>query len=744
MTSCNTISIVNQTLRNELENKENIEDKCNNINKNLFIKKNENNQIVNKDNSEYFQKSNSIRLPIINNRKNSLKYNKYNTIDEANNQYYNYSKSLKGSKRDEGRRHIRDSYKNIFLEEIKNINVTKNNLISVSHKNFDLRKILENEKSEEIKKFNFIENLMKEHHNNKSYERIFEMNPLEGYGNDLIKNRNKFIIRNKKLTLEKEIKDFKNSQKYSLTKTKPLRIFDFNTKLKLKLLEKDVEMQLKYKQNKNLKNNKFDSNEFITEKQNAAPFSTINNHSDIHNQINNPISNSSFNFIKETINNLLDESGSIDRIPNKNDGLEIKAKDAQIPRASNLKKSLNGLDLPPGDYKKFEKEKNSNILRIDKSTKKGNQQKLLFDNSITSYNNNEYLISDNEKDEYERNINYNTYKNFHKNQQAEIPERKKAKHTNIYCDDSKNENKKNNKENSFSYILNTNDANLDPNPNLLDFDCKSPIKTETKTINKYENIYTDKNTINNTANELLNLNKLNNSSSNCNDDNEKNSVCDSDHMFDEEKLQKLDDSGVLLPVKYESVYYKAIKNQNKDDIGIIANDSDGKNSKAKVSKKKEKMDDISLVDIEPKHKTNLEIEKIKDGIKGILRRRFDFSDNYLNNIHKKLQKTIIKVDPQYKKLKNKYYQYNQQKILAKKDHETAMELHMLNKNPILQVNNMVSFPMIVNDPMLLANIYNINMFNLEFTNNDINNFNILNENKLMQYEDLKKIIKDTK
>jgi hypothetical protein len=124
--------------------------------------------------------------------------------------------------------------------------------------------------------------------------------------------------------------------------------------------------------------------------------------------------------------------------------------------------------------------------------------------------------------------------------------------------------------------------------------------------------------------------------------------------------------------------------------------------------------------MESQNKTKNEIEKIKNKIKDTLKRRFDFSDEYLNDLHKKLQKKIINVDRNYENVKNKYEQYKQQKILGKKDHETAMKLHVMNRNPILQINNMVSFPMIINDPMLLASIYNVNMYNLEYTSNQMN------------------------
>jgi hypothetical protein len=179
----------------------------------------------------------------------------------------------------------------------------------------------------------------------------------------------------------------------------------------------------------------------------------------------------------------------------------------------------------------------------------------------------------------------------------------------------------------------------------------------------------------------------------------------SENFLDEDKIQKLDDSGVLKPVKYESVYFKSIKK--------IQNETNLPNP-AKLNPA-----DISLTEIEPQHKTKNEIEQIKNSIKDIMKRRFDFSDEYLNDLHKKLQKKIIDVDPNYESVKNKYAQYQQQKILAKRECDTAVKLHIMNKNPIMQVNNMVTFPMIINDPMLLASIYNVNMFNLEFTNNQI-------------------------
>ena len=83
------------------------------------------------------------------------------------------------------------------------------NFISVSHKNLDLRKIIERERLEEINKFNMLENIIKRNSIQNSFEEkreiLFDSDPLLENSYNLIKNRNKFIIRNKKLSLKNDI-----------------------------------------------------------------------------------------------------------------------------------------------------------------------------------------------------------------------------------------------------------------------------------------------------------------------------------------------------------------------------------------------------------------------------------------------------------------------------------------------------------------------------------------------------------
>jgi len=236
---------------------------------------------------------------------------------------------------------------------------------------------------------------------------------------------------------------------------------------------------------------------------------------------------------------------------------------------------------------------------------------------------------------------------------------------------------------------------------------------------------------NNNNNNKINISNYNNFRKNAKKTEEFFQTTTSQQFFDEEKIQNLDESGILKPAKYENVYFRSIKylqdkqelpSPNPDSYSNPENNHNGNGNASLTNstiKNKNKNNIISLRDVEPNHKTKFEVEKIKNGIRDIMRRRFDFSDEYLNDVHRRLQKKKIDYDPEYENVKNKYEQYKTDRIIAKKDFDTATKLRLLNRNPILQVNNLVSFPNIVSDPMLLASLYNVNMYNLEFANKKI-------------------------
>lgn len=603
--------------------------------------------------------------------------------------------------------------------EIRDENRTMKRLVSVSLKNLDLRKILEREKLEELKKFNFIERLLQENNQRSYHEKIFEKNPLEK--NDIyIKNRNQIKIRNKKLSMNNILLNVQKSSDYIVKNIKKApNIYDLHNSIKLKILEKDVEMQRKFSiENNRMKAiSKQNQNEIFNNnfKNNNINFNNIeNNFTNTHITITNQT-----NFIKETINSILDESISTQKIKCKNISDKNNNKEDENNFFNKENKKIN-FDFDEIDDNISKSNKKNIEISSNKNSKINNNSNKKIENKFENFDytsNSEEEEKENkgsfkiEKDSSRYNLNKNNKNSdinessiFDINADLKSLENKKEKNnsqsnkkslefsSNIN-DSSKNLNVKNDK----SKITRNTVLLLDPKANL---DLK---KIDNKKL--IHNIYDL-----DSQRKIQEFNNNNNSEdiNNLMDEDAKSgkhSNNTSEQFFDEDKIQKLDDSGVLKPVKYESVYFKSIKKIQ------------GENNLPNPSKLNP--DDISLINIEPHHKTKKEIEQIKNTIKDIMKRRFDFSDEYLNDLHKKLQKKIIDVDPNYESVKNKYSQYKQQKILAKKECETAMKLHVMNKNPIMQVNNSVTFPMIINDPMLLASVYNLNMFNLEYTNNQI-------------------------
>ncbi len=197
----------------------------------------------------------ALELPsIINNEKVIIKQNKENN-----------------SQIDLDRYEIKNSIDNLSKKNVKNFveirdhNRTINRVVSISQKSLDLKNILDKEKLDEIEKFNLIEKLIRVNYNNNYYEQMFENDPLEINDLELIKNRNQVKIRNKKLTMDNVLSNsYKDPKNYIVRNIKkPTNIYDFNYKLKVTLLEKDVEMQKKfmkdsspYKKKTNNSNNK--------------------------------------------------------------------------------------------------------------------------------------------------------------------------------------------------------------------------------------------------------------------------------------------------------------------------------------------------------------------------------------------------------------------------------------------------------------------------------------------------------
>lgn len=110
------------------------------------------------------------------------------------------------------------------------------------------------------------------------------------------------------------------------------------------------------------------------------------------------------------------------------------------------------------------------------------------------------------------------------------------------------------------------------------------------------------------------------------------------------------------------------------------------------------------------------VDKIKRDINAIRHSQFKHKYDFLNALHRSVQKKVIEGDQEYEKAKNVYSQYKQKKILANKDHAVSSKLYLLNKNPYFEINNLITFPHIIADKSLLANIYQVNMYRLQTKN----------------------------
>jgi len=183
------------------------------------------------------QISNKNQLPFLSNNSKSL----IDQNDNDDNNSENKSKKILAKSK---------SFNIIEIKNLKNIrkeNSTFNNkLISISYKNLDLKKIVEKEKFAEMQKFHFLEKFFDENNNQYNQEKIFYNDPFESLDEELIKYRNKFILRNGKLLMENKMhfsgdKQNNRNNRYCFRNYNLDKMYDINKKFKMILLEKDIE-----------------------------------------------------------------------------------------------------------------------------------------------------------------------------------------------------------------------------------------------------------------------------------------------------------------------------------------------------------------------------------------------------------------------------------------------------------------------------------------------------------------------
>lgn len=537
--------------------------------------------------------------------------------------------------------HVSIEVKN--YKKIRSENMTINNShLPISNKNFDLKKIVEREKFNEIQKFHFLENFFENKQNYFDEERIFYNDPLRNLDYELIKNRNRkseSLLRNERLVQEREMYSCDQSPKYSFRKCDKMNLYEYNRKVKYNVLEKEVENFRRSKEIELLREKGYNNNNNNNSNGNYNSY----NRNDYNYNYNydNDVSNSNFinttNFLRDNINTV------------------------EVNNDANLNPIVKG--------------------KLDNANLNNNQMKE-YEIKLTDNNQNDRVNTNNNNIMLSRRKDQFTNKNINTN--------------------NSNQKNNNNKQNiSSSKFHKPSLDNTNTNINISGFDMDIPFFEETENNNIINNNNNNK-IKNSTKSNFNNINKKNFENSLAKEDNKNFLITTSQQFFDEEKIQNLNDSGILINQNYENVYFKSMQYISEKEGLLNPNPECSKNG-------------LNLIDIEPKMKTKNEVEKIKKGIKDIFKRRFDFSDEYLNDIHRRLQDKKIQVDPDYQNAKNGYEQYKQQRIIDHKDHDIALKLRLSGRNPIMQVNNSVSFPNIVNDPMLLASIYNVNMYNLEYT-----------------------------
>jgi hypothetical protein len=110
----------------------------------------------------------------------------------------------------------------------------------------------------------------------------------------------------------------------------------------------------------------------------------------------------------------------------------------------------------------------------------------------------------------------------------------------------------------------------------------------------------------------------------------------------------------------------------------------------------------------------IELAELKTELQEIQIKEKSFSeDHVLKNLHKQAVSKKLKEDKYYKFVKDPRTQLLQRRVLNTSDCVIFSKLYMVNTNPLLQINEMVSLPYILNDANLLANVQHVNMYRLK-------------------------------
>ena len=177
------------------------------------------------------------------------------------------------------------------------------------------------------------------------------------------------------------------------------------------------------------------------------------------------------------------------------------------------------------------------------------------------------------------------------------------------------------------------------------------------------------------------------------------------NLITETLVRELDEDGTIKHLQ------KLKKQMNKFDLQI-------KNKKDNSSKENSVASSISSdYDQHIEIKTKKDIQNLKKSIIDI-RKSENIPPAYpvLSELHRKIQNSYFENDKNYKNLKNIFSQYKRSLILDRNyENKNYGKLYLLNKNSLFQINNCVSYPMMMQDSNILAKIYNLNTHKLEMT-----------------------------
>jgi hypothetical protein len=97
----------------------------------------------------------------------------------------------------------------------------------------------------------------------------------------------------------------------------------------------------------------------------------------------------------------------------------------------------------------------------------------------------------------------------------------------------------------------------------------------------------------------------------------------------------------------------------------------------------------------------------------------------LNTLHKEQTNKLKKNNTEYRELKDPAVQVKLKRIINTKEHTIFSRLYVLNNNPVFTLNGMTSYPFILNDTNMLANVYNVNLYKLRLMNDKISKRNMI-------------------